>query len=205
MDANVPPVADERAGLLGFLAQQRRVLKHAAYGLTADQLRATPSASALSVGGLLKHVTFTEVGWIARVTGGPDPTVLAGYDQQFDLADTDTVDSLIAGLDRAGAATEAAIAAVEDLGRPVPVPKDQPWFPKDLAAWSVRWVLLHLIEEHARHAGHADIVRESIDGATGYELLAAAENWPATPWLKPWRPKEMPDDATTGQGSVESS
>jgi uncharacterized damage-inducible protein DinB len=188
MDANVPPVADERAGLLGFLAQQRRVLKHAAYGLTEEQLRATPSASALSVGGLLKHVTFTELGWIARVTGGQEPRTLPGYDRQFELTDADTVDSLTAALDRAGAATEAAIATVEDLGRPVPVPKDHPAFSADLAAWSVRWVLLHLIEEHARHAGHADIVRESIDGATGEELLAAAENWPETPGLTPWQP-----------------
>jgi hypothetical protein len=55
-------------------------------------------------------------------------------------------------------------------------------------AWSVRWVLLHLVEEIARHTGHADIVRESIDGATAYELMAAAEGWPATPWLTPWSP-----------------
>jgi uncharacterized damage-inducible protein DinB len=190
MDANVPPVADERSGLLGFLAQQRRVLKHAAFGLTEEQLRATPSASALSVGALLKHVAFTERGWIARVTGGPDPATEEGYHQQFQLAETDTLESLLADLDAVAAETEAAITAIEDLGRPVPVPKDQPWFPKDLEAWSVRWVLLHLIEEIARHAGHADIIRESIDGATGYELLAAAEGWPESPWLTPWRPKE---------------
>ena len=69
-----------------------------------------------------------------------------------------------------------------------PVPKGVPWFPDDIEAWSVRWVLLHLIEEIARHAGHADIVRESIDGATMYELMAAAEGWPATDWLQPWAP-----------------
>jgi hypothetical protein len=51
-------------------------------------------------------------------------------------------------------------------------------------------VLLHLISETARHAGHADIVREAIDGATAFPLLAAAENWPATPWLQPWQPPE---------------
>jgi len=190
VDANVPPVPDERSGLLGFLAQQRRVLKHAAYGLTPEQLRAAPSASALTIGGLLKHIAFTERGWIDRVAGRPDPTTQHGYDQQFQLSESDTLESLVADLDAAAAETEATIVAVDDLGRAVPVPKDQPWFPKDLEAWSVRWVLLHLIEEHARHAGHADIIRESIDGATGYELLAGAEDWPATPWLKPWRPKE---------------
>ena len=75
-----------------------------------------------------------------------------------------------------------------DLDHPVPVPKGVPWFPPDLDAWSLRWVLLHLIEETARHAGHADIVRESIDGATMYELMAGAEGWPETEWIKPWRP-----------------
>jgi uncharacterized damage-inducible protein DinB len=188
VDANVPPVPDERSGLLGFLAQQRRVLKHAAYGLTEEQLRATPSASALSVGGLLKHVAFTERGWANRITGGPEPSGEAGYNQQFELADSDTLESLYAEIDAAAAETEAAVADI-DLAHPVPVPQGQPWFPKDIEAWSVRWVLLHLIEEVARHAGHADIIRESIDGATGIELLAGAESWPESPWLRPWRPK----------------
>ena len=55
----------------------------------------------------------------------------------------------------------------------MPVPKGVPWYPDDVDAWSVRWVLLHLVEEIGRHAGHADIVRESIDGATMYALMAA--------------------------------
>ena len=54
--------------------------------------------------------------------------------------------------------------------------------------WDLRWVLLHLIEETARHNGHADIVRESVDGATAFPLLAAAEGWPDTDWLKAWKP-----------------
>ena len=64
-----------------------------------------------------------------------------------------------------------------------------PWYPDDLDAWSVRWVLMHLVSETARHAGHADIVREAVDGATAFPLLAAAEGWPATPWLQPWAPE----------------
>ena len=78
------------------------------------------------------------------------------------------------------------------LDAPVPVPKGVPWYPDDVEAWSLRWVLLHLIEEIGRHAGHADIVRESIDGATMYELLAAVEGWPATDWLQPWTPPDGP-------------
>ena len=73
-----------------------------------------------------------------------------------------------------------------DLGAAVPVPPGVPWFPKDLQAWSVRWVIFHIIEELARHAGQGDIIRESIDGATLYELLAGLEDWEPTPWLTPW-------------------
>lgn len=68
--------------------------------------------------------------------------------------------------------TREVVGAISDLGRPVPVPKGVPWFPDDLDEWSVRWVLLHLIEETARHAGHADIIRESVDGATSGPLIA---------------------------------
>jgi hypothetical protein len=88
----------------------------------------------------------------------------------------------------ATAATAARAIASVGLDDPVPVPKGVPWFPSDIDAWSVRWVLLHLIEETGRHAGHADIVRESIDGATSFSPMAAVEGWPATDWLEPWTP-----------------
>ncbi len=58
-----------------------------------------------------------------------------------------------------------------------------------MTAWSVRWVWFHLVEELARHAGHADIIREAVDGATMYPLVAAAEGFPATDWLTPWSPQ----------------
>lgn len=182
MDADVPPVATEREGLLAFLAQQRRVLRHAAFGLSEEQLRAAPTASALTIGGLLKHVAFTERGWIARVVGGPEPRADSEYGRQFTLEDGDTLAGLVTALDAAGAATEVAIAGIDDLGQAVHAP--------GVGDWSVRWVLLHLIEEVARHAGHADIIREAIDGAQGMALLAAAEGWPESPSLKPWRAKE---------------
>ena len=95
---------------------------------------------------------------------------------------------MLADYEAAARETEADVAQIPDLGRPVPVPRDAPWFPQDVDAWSVRWVLLHVIEETARHAGHADIIRESIDGATAFPLMAAAEGWPATQWLQPWTP-----------------
>ena len=183
------PVTDERAGLLAFLDQQRLVLRVAAHGLTDEQAAATPSVSALSIGGLIRHVARTESHWIDIVleqqeTGSPD-----AYAEAFRFGPSDRLADVIADYDEVAKRTAAVVADIDDLGQPVPVPKGVPWFPADVDAWSVRWVLLHLIQETARHAGHADIVRESIDGATGFELLAAAEGWPATPWLKPWEPR----------------
>jgi hypothetical protein len=187
MAGNVPPVADEREGLLQFLGQQRYVLKVTAYGLTDEQARSAPSVSTLSVAGLIKHVAATEQSWIDMVleqSGSSQDEYLRG----IELGEDETLASVIAGYDEVAARTAAVIADISDLGQPVPVPKGVHWFPDDVDAWSVRWVLLHLIEETARHAGHADIVRESVDGATAFPLLAAVEGWPSTPWLQPWQP-----------------
>jgi hypothetical protein len=104
----------------------------------------------------------------------------------------DTLAATIARYDEAAARTEEVIAGIEDLGTPVPVPKGVPWYPQDIEAWSVRWVLFHLIEETARHAGHADIIREHIDGGTAIPLMAAAEGWPESGFVKPWKPETQP-------------
>ncbi|MGI9004225.1 MAG: DinB family protein [Pseudonocardia sp.] len=181
------PVADEHAGLLAFLAPQRYVLRIAAYGLTDEQAIAAPSTSPLTVGGLIKHSALTERSWIAIMAGHPS-TGQDAYQDTFSLAAGETLADVLALSDEVARETEEALAAEPDLGRPIPVPRGVPWFPLDVEAWSVRWVLLHLIEETARHAGHADIVRESIDGATAFPLMAAAEDWPATPWMQPWEP-----------------
>jgi uncharacterized damage-inducible protein DinB len=185
----VPPVANEREGLLAFLAQQRDALKITAFGLSEEQIRATRSVSPLSVGGLIKHCTSVERGWMDNVLERSRQDDEGEYLSDFELTADDTLESLIADFDAAARETDETIAGIADLGQAVMVP-DEPWFPKDVEAWSVRWVLLHLIEEIARHAGHADIIRESVDGASGYALQAAAEGWPETPWLKPWRPAE---------------
>jgi hypothetical protein len=104
------------------------------------------------------------------------------------MADGETYDDLVAYVDRVAADTEKAIAGIADLGQAVPVDHSVPWNPKDVDAWSVRWVLLHLIQETARHTGHADIIRETVDGGTAYPIMAAAEKWPASPWMQPWEP-----------------
>lgn len=191
MPGNVPPIADEREGLLKFLDQQRHVLRVAAYGLTEAQARATPSASALSVGGLVKHCASTERGWVDTILQrqrGFDEAAQEHYAANFRLADDETLAGVLADYEACARETEEVIAGIADLGQPVPVPP-APWNPTDVKAWSVRWVLFHLIQETARHAGHADIIREHVDGAQAFELMAAAEGWPATDWLQPWTPK----------------
>ncbi len=193
MAATVPPVANERAGLLEYLAHERYKLKVTAYGLSEEQARATPSASELSVGGLIKHVAATERSWTGHILRREADEDFAAYGETFRLTDDETLAGVIADYDEVAAETTAVVAAIEDLGYPVPVPP-APWNPKDVKEWSVRWVLLHMIEETARHAGHADIIRETVDGATFYPLLAASEGWPDRPWLSPWKPPAAPQE-----------
>lgn len=188
MPGTVRPVADERDNLMTYLDQQRYGIRLTAYGLTEEQARATPTSSALSVGGLIKHVTATERSWMNDVLQRPSTASPGAYLDTFHLGPDETLDQILADNIRCGEETEAIVAGIADLGQAVPVPRDAPWFPADVEAWSVRWVLLHLIEEIGRHAGHADIVREHIDGGTMYPIMAAAEGWPSSPWMQPWQP-----------------
>jgi len=191
--AGFPPMAsDEREQLLAVLDQQRAIVRLTAYGLTDDQARSTPSASALSIGGIVKHLASVERNWASsirqepRTRGMPTPEE---YAEAFRLGPDRSLGDALDDYAAAAAETDATVRA-RSLDDPVPVPKEVPWFPKDLDAWSVRWVVLHLIEETARHAGHADIVRESLDGATWFALMAAAEGWTVLPpGVEPWQPK----------------
>lgn len=199
MPGTPPSVRTEREALIAYLVQQRDGLKNAAYGLTEDQIRLRPTAGQLSLGGLLKHAANTERGWVATMLGQPGNSEEA-YADSFAVVDSDSLDSLCADLDRVAAQTEAAVAGLPDLDVRVQLPQ-APWFPQDSDGYSARWILLHMIEELARHAGHADIIREHIDGATMYELMAAAEGWPETDWLKPWRPRAVADRAAEPSAS----
>jgi Protein of unknown function (DUF664) len=189
MPGDTPAVHGERANLLAFLEQQRNCIRLTAFGLTEAQVRATPTVSSLSIGGLIKHATNAERSWMDDVRQLPrppfDPTK---YGEDFTMRPDETLPDLLEASRQVGRETEATIAEIADLSQPVPVPKDVPFFPQDLESWEVRWVLLHLIEEVARHAGHADIIREHIDGGTMYPIMATAENWPEAPWMQKWVP-----------------
>nr|WP_296073425.1 DinB family protein [uncultured Actinoplanes sp.] len=186
MAAQVGPIANEQEGLLAYLAQMRYVVRLTAYGLTDEQLRATPSASELSVGGLIKHCASTEENWLATIRHEPQAVDYERYANDFRLAEGETIEDVFTRYDRVAEQTEKTIAELGDLDVRIEIDHSVPWNRKDMSHWTVRWILLHLIQETARHAGHADIIRETIDGATAYPLMAAAEGWPETPWLKPW-------------------
>lgn len=185
MPGNAPPVQTEVEGLLAYLRQQRAGLLNAGFGLSPEQLRATPTVSSLSVDGLIKHASRTERQW-ADVIAGQSSQDEQAYADSFALGPDDTLESLTAEVAETAAATEAVVGSV-GLEAEVTLPP-APWMPTG-GGYTARWVVLHIFEELSRHAGHADLIREHIDGATMYALMAGSEGWPETAWLKPWRPE----------------
>lgn len=163
---------DERGALLAFLAEQRGGIRRTLLGLTYEQAASRPSASGLSLSGLLKHVAEVEQGWVARAKG-EEPAVRrdeTNWHENFVLVGEETVASQLAYWEEVAAETEALIHSVPSLDDTFPLPPE-PWFPPE-GRVSMRWLALHLIRETARHAGHADIIRESLDGKTAFELVA---------------------------------
>ena len=200
MPALASPVADERSALREYLAYHQSAFFAVAYGLTDEQARMTPTVSALSIGGLVKHAAAMQRTWMARVAAAPDapPPDPRPFDQvakdfadQHTMRADETLDGLLKTLE-AENANSLHLVETADLDAKVPVPQDIPWFPKGIKDWSVRWVILHVINELTRHSGHADIIRESIDGATMYELLGGLEGWAIDGWVQPWRPGANP-------------
>src|SRR6476620_11828159 len=162
MAAHVPPVADEPESLIAYLDQQRDAFVTVAHGLTEEQIRLAPTAGTLSIGGLIKHVTTCERGWTERMAAAPDapPPPDQSLEQQsaawgddFRVTADDTLESLVAALAAQGEVTRGVLR-LADLGAAVPVPRDAPWFPKDVVAWAVRWVAMHLVDQLDRQAGH---------------------------------------------------
>jgi predicted enzyme related to lactoylglutathione lyase len=193
MALHVPPVANETDAIHAFLGQAQDAFRALLHGLTPRQASLAPSASTLSLGGLVKHVTRVQQAWLASAETAPEmPAQTEGdtddYFDGFTFRETDSLAGLLAAYDEACAAVLDAVRRL-DPDTPVPVP-DAPWFPKDVEAWSVRWVWWHLVEELTRHAGHGDIVRETVDGATMYSLVAARDGLPDLPWLPAWKPAD---------------
>ncbi|MBK1782772.1 DinB family protein [Prauserella cavernicola] len=155
----------ERADLLEALAKHRFFLTFPARGLTDEQAGQRTTASELCIGGLIKHVTATERSWLdfiergAEGMGGNEE----GWQDNFRMLEGETLAGLLEAYEQVGRRTAALVASLPDLDVSHPLP-EAPWFEPG-ARWSARRVLLHLIGETAQHAGHADIIREAIDGA----------------------------------------
>jgi uncharacterized damage-inducible protein DinB len=167
-----PPLAgDETATLLGFLEFQRATLAWKCGGLDAVGLRATVGASSMTLGGLLKHLAYVEDDWFSRALHGRDPappwdTVDWKADRDWDWhsAAEDSPEQLMALWQDAVARSRVLVKeALADGGLDRLARRTWP----DGRAPSLRWILCHMIEEYARHNGHADLLRESVDGLVG--------------------------------------
>jgi uncharacterized damage-inducible protein DinB len=167
-----PPAAgDEAATLLGFLDFQRATLAWKTAGLDADGLRATVGASTMTLGGLLKHLALVEDSWFSEHLHGREPRPPwdavdwdADRDWEWRTAGEDSPDELRALWQAAVERSRRDVAeALADGGLERLCARGWP----DGTAPSLRWVLVHMIEEYARHNGHADLLREGVDGETG--------------------------------------
>ncbi|WP_369134721.1 DinB family protein [Modestobacter sp. I12A-02662] len=161
-------VTGERADLLESLGRHRWFLTYTVQGLTDEQAAQRPTASELTLGGLIKHVAVTERRWIEfllhgpSAMGGTDEASMADWADAFRMTDGETLAGLLDRYREVAERTDELVRTLPDLDASQPLP-EAPWFPPG-ARWSARRVLLHVIAETAQHAGHADILRETIDG-----------------------------------------
>ena len=166
-----PLAADETGTLVGFLEYQRATLAWKCEGLDTKGLTAKVAASSMTLGGLLKHLAYVEDHWFSRWLHGRDPqppwdTVDWRADPDWDWrsAADDTPEQLLAlWRDAVGRSRILVTEALADGGLGQLARRTWP----DGRAPSLRWILCHMIEEYARHNGHADLLRESVDGLTG--------------------------------------
>jgi hypothetical protein len=156
----------ERTDLIESLRRHRSFLRFTVRDLTDEQAKRRPTTSALDLAGLIKHVAATEAGWARFAEGGAEAMNRNwGPDAQsrhWHLAPGETLAGVLADYEAVAQHTDDLVAAVPDLDADHALP-EAPWFEAG-ARWSVRRVFLHIIAETAQHAGHADILRESIDG-----------------------------------------
>jgi uncharacterized damage-inducible protein DinB len=163
---------DERTDLLEALAHSRRFLRFTTRDLTDEQAGRRTTASALCLGGLIKHVTSVERNWADFILNGPsvmpDFTAMTEADfarraDEFRMLPGETLAGVLAEYNETARRTDELVTSLPDLDAAHPLP-EAPWN-KPGARWSARRVLLHIVAETAQHAGHADIIRESLDGA----------------------------------------
>ena len=162
----------ERQVLEAFLDFHRQVLVSKVDGISENEARHRRVPSKTTLAGLIKHMIGVERGWFQEVLAGRKPEDIGpnvgGGDESWDLAENETVSSLIKEYEQTCEQSRqtAARFALDDA---VPEP--------DMGQVSLRWVYVHMIEETARHVGHADILREQTDGAAGIDGESAVTTW----------------------------
>ncbi len=166
-----PTSGDEAAALFGFLDYQRATLRWKCSGIDAEGLRTSVAASDLTLGGLVKHMALVEDGWFRRRLFDQDQIPPwsevdwdADPDWEFHSAAHDSPEKLLAlWEDAVDNSRKLAATAMADGGLDHPAAVSWP----DGRTPNLRWIVLHMIEEYARHVGHADLIREVVDGSTG--------------------------------------
>jgi uncharacterized damage-inducible protein DinB len=162
----------ERPVLEAFLDFHRQVLVSKVDGISDNQARHRRVPSKTTLAGLIKHMIGVERGWFAEVLGGRDPEAIGpnvgGGEESWDLAENETISSLTSEYEQTCEQSRqtAARFALDDA---VPEP--------NMGQVSLRWIYVHMIEETARHVGHADILREQTDGAAGIDGDSAVTTW----------------------------
>ncbi|MCX4677088.1 DinB family protein [Streptomyces sp. NBC_01433] len=161
--ATFPP--GERGELLRALAEQRELLLITVRGITDAQAMRRTTVSELTLGGIVKHLASGERVWAQILARGDGELPDGMLDmEQYRMAEGETLPGLLELYTEATRAIEGAVRAQPDMDRSVPLPRT-PWSPPETVHWPARRILLHLIRETAQHAGHADIIREALDGA----------------------------------------
>ena len=166
-DPQADPADVERADLLDTLAKHRRFLRYTVKELSDEQAALRPTASGLCLGGLIKHVSRAEQGWADFIEHGPsslgaaDEAAMEAHGASFRM-DGETLRGLLDSYEAVAERTDRLVRELPSLDASHPLP-EAPWFAPG-ARWTARRALLHIIAETAQHAGHADIIREAIDG-----------------------------------------
>jgi uncharacterized damage-inducible protein DinB len=169
MTAVPATITGERADLLRALGKHRQFLRYTVRDLTDEQAAQRTTVSQLCLGGLVKHVASVERRWAAFILDGPaamgprGDAALETFAATFRMLDGETLAGLLEEYADVARITDDLVTSLPDLDASQPLP-EAPWFERG-ARWSARTVLLHIIGETAQHAGHADIIRESLDGA----------------------------------------
>jgi hypothetical protein len=161
-------LSGERAELLDMLTKHRYLFRYTVQGLTDEQAAQTPTVSELCPGGLIKHVAAMEKQWAefiveggTAVDGNPEDDY-AEFANTFRMLPGETLAGLLESYEQVAAHTDELVRTLPDLNESHALPA-APWFEPG-ARWTARRVFMHLVAEIAQHAGHADILRETIDG-----------------------------------------